>query len=74
VRILVRDSGIGMSGEEVAKLFGEFSRIKNEKTRNILGSGLGLSILRRLAALYEGGVEVVSEPGEGSTFTVTLRK
>jgi signal transduction histidine kinase len=74
VRIAVRDTGIGMTAEEIGKLFGEFSRIKNEKTRNILGSGLGLSILRRLAALYQGVVEVESQTGEGSTFTVILRR
>lgn len=74
VKIVVRDSGIGMSPEELGRLFGEFSRIKNEKTRNILGSGLGLSILKRLAALYEGEVSVESAPGEGSSFTVHLRK
>jgi signal transduction histidine kinase len=74
VTIAVRDTGIGMSAEEMGKLFGEFSRIRNEKTRNILGSGLGLSILRRLAGLYGGTVKVQSAPGEGSTFKVTLRK
>jgi signal transduction histidine kinase len=74
VKLVVRDTGIGMSAEEIGKLFGEFSRIKNEKTRNILGSGLGLSILRRLAALYGGSVEVTSQPGEGSTFTVLLSR
>jgi signal transduction histidine kinase len=72
VTIAVRDTGIGMTEEEMGRLFGEFSRIRNEKTRNILGSGLGLSILRRLAALYGGEVKVQSSPGEGSTFTVTL--
>jgi len=74
VAIAVRDTGIGMTAEEQGKLFGEFARIKNEKTRNILGSGLGLSILRRLAALYGGTVKVQSSPGEGSVFTVTLKK
>ena len=74
VAIAVSDTGIGMSAEEMGKLFGEFSRIKNEKTRNILGSGLGLSILRRLSALYGGSVKVQSSPGEGSTFTVILKK
>ncbi len=74
VAIAVTDTGIGMTAEEMAKLFGEFSRIKNEKTRNILGSGLGLSILRRLAGLYHGEVKVQSAAGEGSTFTVTLKK
>jgi two-component system sensor histidine kinase/response regulator len=74
VRISVQDTGIGMSPEDVARLFGEFTRIKNEKTRNILGSGLGLSILKRLAHLYGGEVAVASAPDEGSTFTVTLRR
>jgi signal transduction histidine kinase len=74
IRVKVHDTGIGMSKEEMAKLFGEFSRIKNEKTRNILGSGLGLSILKRLASLYGGKVEVQSEPDHGSTFTVVLKK
>jgi len=73
VRIQVHDTGIGMTAEELARLFGEFSRIRNEKTRNILGSGLGLSILRRLAGLYGGQVEVASVPDQGSTFTVTLK-
>jgi len=74
VRIDVTDTGIGMTPEEVAKLFGEFVRIKNEKTRNILGSGLGLSIVRRLAGMYGGEVGVVSTPDTGSTFSVALRK
>jgi two-component system, sensor histidine kinase and response regulator len=70
----VADTGIGMSEAECERLFGEFVRIKNEKTRNILGSGLGLSIVRRLARLYGGDAAVSSEPGVGSTFTVTLDK
>ena len=74
IQVKVHDTGIGMTREEMAKLFLEFSRIKNEKTRNILGSGLGLSILKRLAGLYGGKVAVASEPDRGSTFTVTLKK
>ncbi len=73
VRISVADTGIGLSKEEADKLFNEFVRIKNEQTRNILGSGLGLSIVKRLAQLYEGEVKVESEPGQGSTFEVVLR-
>ena len=72
VRLTVRDTGIGMTPEESAKLFNDFVRIKNAKTRDILGSGLGLSIVKKLAALYGGEVGVVSAPGEGSTFTVVL--
>jgi signal transduction histidine kinase len=71
--LTVDDTGIGMSPEETAKLFGDFVRIKNDKTRNILGSGLGLSIVRKLAQMYGGDATVVSTPDVGSTFTVTLR-
>lgn len=71
--IKVVDTGIGMSAEEVEKLFGEFVRIKNKKTRNILGSGLGLSILKRISELYEGDIHVESEPDRGSTFLVRLK-
>lgn len=74
VTVAVTDTGIGMSAEECARLFGEFVRIRNQKTKNILGSGLGLSILRRLACLYRGTVSVESEPDVGTTFTVTLAK
>lgn len=74
VRIAVSDTGIGMTEAEVSKLFGEFVRIKNEKTRNILGSGLGLSILKKLTSLYNGDIKVDSVPDMGTTFTVTLAK
>lgn len=70
--IAVADTGIGMSREEQARLFGEFVRIRNRKTSGIEGSGLGLSILKRLARLYRGDVTVDSEPDVGTTFTVIL--
>ena len=70
----VRDTGIGMTEEEANRLFGEFVRIKNDKTRAILGSGLGLSIVRRLARLNGGDVTVQSEDNVGSTFTVVLNR
>lgn len=68
--IVVSDTGIGMAPEDRARLFGEFVRIRNDQTRDIAGSGLGLSILRKLARLYGGDVTVTSEPGVGSIFTV----
>jgi signal transduction histidine kinase len=70
--ISVADTGIGMSPEEVAKLFGEFVRIRNEKTKRILGSGLGLSIVKKITSLYDGDVTVDSTPDVGTTFHVTL--
>lgn len=72
VTITVADTGIGLAPDEAARLFGEFVRIKNDKTRAILGSGLGLSIVKRLAQVYGGDVGLVSEPDVGTTFTVTL--
>jgi signal transduction histidine kinase len=72
VRVQVKDTGIGMSKEECDRLFQEFVRIKNDRTRSILGSGLGLSILRKLARDYGGDCTVQSMPDVGSTFTVEL--
>jgi two-component system, sensor histidine kinase and response regulator len=72
--LAVSDTGIGMSEEECERLFGEFVRIKNEKTKDILGSGLGLSIMKKVASMYGGAIRVESSPGEGSTFTVTLNE
>ena len=70
--IKVRDTGIGMTVEESSRLFQEFVRIKNEKTRNILGSGLGLSVVKKLVESYGGSVSVESAPDLGSTFLVKL--
>ena len=73
LRVSVTDTGYGLTADEQAKLFTEFMRIKNEHTVKVLGSGLGLSTVRKIANLYEGEASVTSEPGVGSTFTVTLQ-
>jgi len=70
--IKVVDSGIGMTEAEMGKLFQDFVRIKNEKTKNITGSGLGLTIVKKLAENYRGSIEVTSIPDQGSTFIVSL--
>jgi signal transduction histidine kinase len=72
VTIEVTDTGIGLTAQEMDRLFREFVRIKNEKTRHVQGSGLGLSVLRRIAHLNGGEVTVRSVPGDGSTFTVEM--
>ena len=73
VTIQVTDTGIGMTEENAAKLFTEFVRIRDNLTLHIPGSGLGLSIVRKLATLYAGRATVESAPGMGSTFTVVLQ-
>lgn len=72
--VSVADTGIGMDADEREMLFEEFSRIKNEKTRNISGSGLGLSIVKKVVELYHGNIDVKSEPEKGSVFTVIIPK
>lgn len=72
VEILVKDTGIGMSEEEISQLFKEFVRIKNSRTRGISGSGLGLSIVSKIAELYGGHIHVKSTPEKGSEFSVIL--
>jgi two-component system sensor histidine kinase/response regulator len=68
----VVDTGIGMTPAEVEKIFDDFVRIKNDKTKNITGSGLGLSIVKKLIDNYAGKIEVSSIPDQGSTFNVRL--
>ncbi|HEX2920651.1 MAG TPA: hybrid sensor histidine kinase/response regulator [Bacteroidales bacterium] len=72
--ITVSDTGIGITSTDTENLFTEFVRIKNEKTRNISGSGLGLSIVKKVIELYHGTIDVESTPDVGSTFTVRLPK
>jgi len=72
IRFTVRDSGIGMTAEQVAKLFQPFSQAESSTTRKYGGTGLGLSITKSFVELMGGQVHVESEPGKGSAFIVTL--
>ena len=72
VQVQVRDTGIGMTKEVLARLFQPFVQADDRVNRNYDGTGLGLSIARSLARRMGGDIEVTSEPGKGSTFTVTL--
>jgi two-component system, sensor histidine kinase and response regulator len=72
LRLIIKDTGIGLTDEEKSQLFHAFVRIRNEKTRHITGSGLGLSIVRKITEIYNGKIEVESEPDKGSSFIVSL--
>ncbi|MDF1548752.1 MAG: response regulator, partial [Bacteroidales bacterium] len=72
VVIIVEDTGIGMSEVDTKTLFNDFVRIKNEKTKNITGSGLGLSITKKIIDLYDGKIKTKSKEGSGTKFTITI--
>jgi signal transduction histidine kinase len=72
VQISVGDTGIGISSEDMARLFTPFTQIKNDLTRTSEGTGLGLAIVSRLVELHGGAVAVTSTPGTGSCFSVWL--
>jgi len=72
VRVEVSDTGIGISPEDLKGLFQDFHRVKSPQTAAIPGTGLGLATVKRVVTACGGKVSVRSEPGRGSTFTVTL--
>lgn len=72
VRVTVADDGFGIDAAHIEKIFERFYRVKNEKTRFITGTGLGLPIVKGLVDSLGGFIQVESVPGEGSTFTVLL--
>jgi adenylate cyclase len=72
IELAVCDTGIGMTPEQQAKLFAEFTQADSLTARKFGGTGLGLAISRKLARMMGGDVTVASEPGKGSVFTVRL--
>jgi GAF domain-containing protein len=72
IEMAVADTGIGMTADQQAKLFEEFSQAEATTAQRFGGTGLGLAIARKLARMMGGDVTVTSEPGKGSVFTVRL--
>ena len=72
VRICVKDTGIGIAPENKARVFEEFSQIEHPLQRKVKGTGLGLPLCKRLAELLAGRLELESQQGVGSTFTLVL--
>ncbi len=68
----VQDTGIGIAPEHIPLLFDQFFRVKRGEDRKVKGSGLGLSIASKIVDAHGGSIQVSSEPGKGSTFTVLL--
>ena len=72
IEISVTDNGIGISNSDIERLFRPFTQLDSKLSRQYAGTGLGLSLVLRLAELHGGSVEVKSELGKGSCFTVSL--
>jgi signal transduction histidine kinase/CheY-like chemotaxis protein len=70
--LTVRDTGVGIPTGELSHLFTRFHRVEGARGRSIEGSGIGLALVRELARLHGGEVSVVSAPGEGAAFTVSI--
>ena len=72
VELAVADTGIGLSAEQQAKLFQDFTQADSLTARRYGGTGLGLALSRKLARMMGGDVTAASEPGKGSVFTMRL--
>lgn len=74
IRVDIKDSGVGISEEDIQRLFQKFSRIHNNLSDHVGGSGLGLYWAKKIVDLHDGMIKVTSVPNEGSTFSVYLPK
>lgn len=72
ITVSIADSGQGIPEEEWTHIFKPFYKVDKSRTRKVAGSGIGLSIVRRVIDLHDGDIQASSQPGQGTTFTVSL--
>ena len=72
IRFAVSDTGIGMNPEQLGKVFEEFTQAESSTSKNYGGTGLGLPISKKIAEMMGGIMEVESEEGKGTTFSITI--
>jgi PAS domain S-box-containing protein len=70
--LLVRDTGVGIGKDELPRVFERFHRIEGQRSRTHEGSGIGLALVQELVNLHRGQIRAESEPGHGTTFTVSI--
>jgi PAS domain S-box-containing protein len=74
VQLQVRDTGLGISSDNLPKIFERFTRVDSTGGRTREGSGIGLALVKELVAIHKGSIKVKSKPGQGSTFIVSIPK
>ncbi|RYM06911.1 PAS domain-containing protein [Sporolactobacillus sp. THM7-7] len=73
-QFIISDTGIGIAKEQIPRIFERFYRVDKARSRDLGGTGLGLAIVKHLVGVHKGSIDVASEPGKGTTFTISFKK